>query len=110
MQAFILATISHKVDSILHSLPEPYHNDLKYFLDLDILIFSQPFIKVLEFDSLIREEFSHIDDREYYPARLEIIKKFAERPAIYVSDRFKHLNPVAKDNLEKLSVLLSLHV
>ena len=110
VQSFILATISHKVDNISHSLPESYHNDLKYFLDLDILIFAQPFIKVLEFDSLIREEFSHIDDRAYYPARLEIIKKFAERPAIYVSDRFKHLNPVAKDNLEKLSVLLSLHV
>ena len=29
VQSFILATISHKVDNISHSLPESYHNDLR---------------------------------------------------------------------------------
>lgn len=104
----VIATRTHSLKDVLF-LSEPRFEDLRYFLDLDILIFSQDFEKVLEFDSLIRTEFAHVPDYQFYPARREILHKFAAREEIYISERFKHLNPIAKENLSKLLTVLSLH-
>lgn len=101
-ELFILATQSHVEESVLYDLDQAYHEDLRYFLDLDVGIFRQDPALVLEFERDIRKEFSQYEDQLYYPGRKAVLEKFAARDHIYVSKRFEDSNQQAKVNLNFL--------
>jgi predicted metal-dependent HD superfamily phosphohydrolase len=50
---------------------------------------------------LIREEFRHLKDEEFFPGRLKWLKSMQARDKIYVSGFFSHLEQAARDNIDK---------
>jgi predicted metal-dependent HD superfamily phosphohydrolase/dephospho-CoA kinase len=109
-ELMILATITHNIPNneeftkLLESYPEVI-DALKVFLDLDLLIFAEPYDSVNHgYDEKIRLEYSMYPAEEFNKGRLEVLKKFYNRDKIFISSVFgtKKNEKRAKDNLKKL--------
>lgn len=79
----------------------------KVFLDLDLSVFLGKMSQLRLYEDGIREEYNFIADKEYYPARLSILKSFMNRPRIFLSDAFENADERARKNLYSLYVEVS---
>lgn len=55
---------------------------------------------------LIRAEFGHLSDKDFKSGRIKWLKSMLARDAIYVSDKFAHLEAPARENIEREIELL----
>ena len=96
----ITATKTHSVDGI--DADSSVIDDIKYFLDLDLMIFSKPIGWVLEFEDGIRQEFEHVPDSIYYPERMRILQTFLDRGNIYQHASNESRNRIAVNSIQRL--------
>lgn len=72
-------------------------------LDIDLSIFSRPWIRVSEYERQIRSEYEWVDEETYRMKRREILEAFLARPLIYRTDLFRaRFEPAARENLSRL--------
>ncbi len=85
-----------------HSLPKErhFHNDIRYFLDMDLAILSSLEDDFWAYEAAIRNEYSFVPLDVYRAKRAEIMQLFLERKKIYYTDM--HSNEDAKRNLSML--------
>ncbi|MBX2841900.1 MAG: hypothetical protein KTR26_09010 [Flammeovirgaceae bacterium] len=90
---FIIATKSHHL-----IIP---HQDLPYFLDLDLSILGTSTEQYKAYMVQIRKEYRHVPGILYKKGRQKVLKSFLERKEIYFSDYFKKLyEEKARENLK----------
>ncbi len=89
----ILSTINHQ------PLLEGINNLI--FLDVDLAILGSTSDKYLKYSQAIRQEYSHLSDRDYQQGRKKILKQFLARKRIYYTDYFyQRLDATARKNLQ----------
>lgn len=67
--------------------------------DLSILAASQE--EFDQYEVAIRREYSHLTDAEFARGRQHFLEAFLQRPRIYQTDAFAHLEPLARTNLKR---------
>ena len=97
VQLMILSTWNHEVflpaspatDELKTKFDFDLEEMIKVFLDLDLGIFTRPYDEVMIYETQIRREYTHVQDSEYYPRRIEVLSGFLERKNIYKSKEFQ---------------------
>lgn len=97
VQLIILSTQNHEVflpvgpaiDELKTQFDFDIEEMIKVFLDLDLGIFVRPYDEVMIYETQIRREYTHVQDSEYYPRRIEVLSGFLERKNIYQSKEFQ---------------------
>lgn len=78
--------------------------DGKYLADIDLVVLGQEWNKFLDYERQIRAEYRHLPDLDYRQRRLQVIKSFLSKAAIYQTEYFRDkYESNAKRNLEVLS-------
>ena len=93
VQQIILSTRKH----------EPFleETDNLIFLDVDLSILGTSYDKYLAYSQAIRQEYSHLSDRDYQEERKRILTQFLARERIYYTDYFdRRLESTARKNLQ----------
>ncbi|MEM9509882.1 MAG: hypothetical protein AAGA16_19730 [Cyanobacteria bacterium P01_E01_bin.35] len=93
VQQIILSTRKH----------EPFleATDNLIFLDVDLSILGTSPDKYLAYSQAIRQEYSHLSDRDYQVGRKQILTQFLARDRIYYTDYFyQQLESNARKNLQ----------
>jgi predicted metal-dependent HD superfamily phosphohydrolase len=82
----ILSTEKHRLPD---GMADPIRSDCAHFLDMDLAILgSDP--EVFEaFQAAIREEYIHIPEEEYRPARRASTARFLERKRLFLTESFR---------------------
>lgn len=108
----ILATKHHSLDQFDLSQHHPdarkinlnplYADEIKLFLDIDMLVFSKKFEDYLSDVAKLRLEFILFDDKQWKKGRLEFLKKLSQRKRIYYNDSFyQKYEKIARENIVK---------
>ena len=79
---------------------DKFHNDIKLFLDLDLMILSEPWEKYIEYAQNVRKEYRVYPNFIYKKGRLDFLQKFSEKERIYLSSTFKNLEIKARENMK----------
>lgn len=74
--------------------------DIKLFLDLDLAILSSPSNEYLKYSQDIRKEFKRYPNFLYKKGRLYFLQDFLQKENIYLSNKFKKLEKIARKNME----------
>lgn len=105
-------TVRRFIEStITHSLPadgDQTEGDLHLFLDFDLEVLSRPPSAYQEYADEIRQEYIHVSEDDYKNGRAGVLKKFLERPQLYFSSHFSHLEDQARANLKQEIQMLSM--
>lgn len=89
-EAMVLATIRHE-------LPQGHgiRSDMAHFLDMDLAILGAAPERFAEYERQIRLEYAHVPYDAFAAGRAAVLRRFAERPALYFSewgrDRFEDM-------------------
>ncbi|MEM8718126.1 MAG: hypothetical protein AAGE84_02300 [Cyanobacteria bacterium P01_G01_bin.39] len=92
-QQIILSTRKH----------EPFleETDNLIFLDVDLSILGTSPDKYLAYSQAIRQEYSHLSDRDYQTGRQQVLTQFLVKDRIYYTDYFyQKLESSARENLQ----------
>lgn len=73
--------------------------DTLLFLDLDLSILGSEPSRYQTYADAIRKEYAWVDDRAYCAGRRIVLQRFLERPFIFRSEWFEHLEPAAHRNI-----------
>lgn len=92
-EVMILASISHKIPNSerfkeLCTKYNYFDDNLRTFLDLDLIIFIDSVNAIDEYDANIRIEYKHVPSEIYYVERVKVLENLYNRDAIYVSQYF----------------------
>ncbi len=79
--------------------PDP--SDEALITDLDLAVLGQPWDAYARYAYAIRCEHAWVDDRSYRSGRSTILDSFLNRPMIYVTPAFNHLEAQARANLSR---------
>ena len=93
VQQIILSTRKH----------EPFleETDNLVFLDVDLSILGTSPDRYLAYSRAIRQEYSHLSDRDYREGRKQVLTQFLARERIYYTNRFyQRLESTARNNLQ----------
>lgn len=102
--AMIEATATHA----LPDLPGEARRDAALFLDMDLAILGAPADVFDAYEAAIRREYAWVDETAWRTGRGAVLRKFAERPAIFHSDLFrKRYEEPARHNIERSLARLS---
>ena len=72
------------------------------FLDADLWILSADADRFDDYCTLVREEYAAVPDAAYRAARAEVLRGFAERPRLYLTDfAAAQWEPRARTNLDR---------
>lgn len=72
------------------------------FLDADLWILSADADRFDDYCTLVREEYAAVPDAAYRAARTEVLRGFAERPRLYLTDfAAAQWEPRARNNLDR---------
>lgn len=93
-----MQTKSHSID--VPDIGEAPLDDLKEFLDLDLLILQSD--SYVEYSQQIRNEYIHINDADFRSGRTHVMEKFLQRPQIY----FKRDDKKARENIHTELLML----
>lgn len=74
--------------------------DIKLFLDLDLAILSSSSSEYLNYSENIRKEFKRYPNFLYKKGRLDFLQKFLQKENIYLSNKFKKLEKIARKNIQ----------
>lgn len=69
--------------------------------DADLAILAAPADEYDAYERAIREEYSHLGDREFAKGRRQFVETFLRRSRIYQTAAFAHLEPLARENLQR---------
>lgn len=101
----VTATKTHKVPDYLAKNAEQA-DALKLFLDADLAILAASPDRLEAYDKGVRREWlcriHSWSDEEFRRGRHAALTALAQREPIFYSPQFKHLEPIAKNNLEAL--------
>jgi len=101
----VTATKTHKVPDYLAKNAEQA-DALKLFLDADLAILAASPDRLEAYDKGVRREWlcriHSWSDEEFRRGRHAALTALAQRESIFYSPQFKHLEPIAKNNLEAL--------
>ena len=79
--------IAATLATIGHVLPSPEDcPDAALLLDIDLSILGQPTPAFDRYDAQIREEYAHVEESIYRPARAGILRTFLTRERLYLTD------------------------
>jgi predicted metal-dependent HD superfamily phosphohydrolase len=82
--------------AILEDLDDP---DARYVMDADLAILGASDADFLRYERQIREEYHWVPEATYRLRRAAILRRFLERPFIYHTPQFRHLESRARLNL-----------
>jgi len=95
--------VEHYIEAtISHSLGEVDENDeeLKLFLDLDMVTLGREKEGYEKYKEEIRREYGHLSQKEYCEGRAEVLKRFLESERLYFSEwGFDKFEVRARENL-----------
>ncbi len=77
----------------------PEDPDARYVMDADLAILGAPDADFLRYEWQIREEYRWVPEATYRLRRAGILRRFLERPYIYHTPQFRHLESRARLNL-----------
>lgn len=96
----IMATKNHTLNDYILASEQGNHFG-NIFLDLDLLIFSEP-EKIFTYEKQIRQEWQHVDYTTYQSHRKKVLEYFLTKEKIYLSHEFKDRNIIAKELISQL--------
>jgi predicted metal-dependent HD superfamily phosphohydrolase len=105
VQAMILGSAKHTLDSIPKELLSENDKDILYFFDFDLSILGAEFSVYEKYAESIRKEYAFVPDTMYQEGRKRVLESFLLRQ-IYHSPDFKLLEPKAKENMKQEFVKL----
>ena len=70
-------------------------------VDIDLSILGAAEADFDRYEQQIRAEYAWVSDRPFRERRGAILRRFLERPAIYLTPEFRHLEPRARANLAR---------
>jgi predicted metal-dependent HD superfamily phosphohydrolase len=92
--AYIECTIQHRMSH------EHESSDLALFLDFDLEVLSRPGAEYVLYAQQIRQEYSHVNEKDYCAGRIKVLKSFLDRERLYFSDAFyKEREETARENI-----------
>lgn len=93
VERLILATHTHTADG---------NADTEFMLDIDLAILGQPASCFDDYENAIRQEYSHVPQAEFATKRAEILKRFLQRPRLFITEDFyTRYEEEARTNLER---------
>jgi predicted metal-dependent HD superfamily phosphohydrolase len=82
--------------------------DAALFLDMDLSILGAPPAAFDAYEEAIRREYAWVDDAAWRKGRAGVLRRFAERPRLYLTDTFRqNLEAPARRNIERSLASLS---
>lgn len=105
VQAMILGSIKHTLDSIPQELLPKNDQDVLYFFDFDLSILSAENSTYQKYTEAIRKEYAHVPDTLYQQGRTKVLEMFLARK-IYHSPDFYLAEQQAKQNIKQELVKL----
>lgn len=75
--------------------------DAQLITDLDLLGFSKSYEEFIAQGERIRQEFSHVPEKQFRAGQIKILQGFLDRPRIYSSPMFEGREAVARANLTR---------
>ncbi|MBL8578900.1 MAG: hypothetical protein JNK47_16885 [Mesorhizobium sp.] len=98
----ILAMIEATATHALPDLPGKAGRDAALFLDMDLSILGAPADVFDAYEAAIRREYAWVDEAAWQTGRAAVLRKFADRPAIFHSALFrKRYEAAARANIER---------
>lgn len=82
-------------------------DDVKLLLDLDLMVLSASWDRYLEYAQNVRKEYRIYPNFLYKKGRLDFLEKFLKKENIYLSNRFKKLEKIARQNIENEIIYLT---
>ena len=92
---YIIATKAHNANASTD-------DDLKYFIDFDMAVLGWPLDRYKRYAGLIRDEYIHVDEKEYCSKRAAFLRSTAESAnKIFATTDFQNLFEIrARENLQ----------
>lgn len=93
VHALVMATKAH----------EPARDpDTQLLVDIDLAILGSPPERFAESTAQVREEYAHLEEREWREGRARVLQAFLDRPSIYVTPRLSAARErQARENLSQ---------
>lgn len=80
----------------------PERLDEKFIVDIDLSSFALPWEAFKRDSNAVRQEYSHLPDKEFYPGQLEFLQALLERPIFFFTDFFRsRYENVARQNITR---------
>jgi predicted metal-dependent HD superfamily phosphohydrolase len=84
-----------------HQVPPAAPPDLPLFLDFDLSILGAPEPVYCRYSGSIRAEYAWVPDADYRKGRTDVLRRFADRPALYFTPQMAaRFEVVARHNIE----------
>ncbi|VEP13248.1 conserved hypothetical protein [Hyella patelloides LEGE 07179] len=104
--------IIYLITQIIHSTknhqPLIKEIDNLIFLDIDLAILGTNKARYFQYAQAIRQEYSHLDNRDYQSGRTKVLNRFLTKQRIYYTDYFHHrLETTARKNIQAEIKLLN---
>jgi predicted metal-dependent HD superfamily phosphohydrolase len=77
------------------------HPDTAYVLDADLSILGAPEAEFDRYEAQVRREYGYRTDEEWRQGRMRVLALFQERPRIYLTEAFAHLEAPSRANLAR---------
>lgn len=100
VQAMILGSTKHTLESIPEEILTKNDKDILYFFDFDLSVLSAESEIYQEYAQSIRKEYIHVPDTLYKEGRTKVLETFLLRK-IYSSAPFQSLEKQAKENIKQ---------
>jgi predicted metal-dependent HD superfamily phosphohydrolase len=75
--------------------------DRAYVLDVDLSILGAPADEFDHYEAQVRREYGYRSDEEWRQGRARVLRMFADRPRIFLTPEFDHLESPARGNLAR---------
>ena len=99
-EAAIRATKGHVVSDEVDSRDRP---DVALFLDMDLAILGATRERFDRYEAQVRREYAHVSDHAYRAGRTAVLRRFAERTRLYLSDwGYEAFEDRARANIARL--------
>ncbi|MCB1143169.1 MAG: hypothetical protein KDK54_13060 [Leptospiraceae bacterium] len=93
--------VSDFIYSTIHHIPKPDTEEVRLFLDFDLLILGSSPERYEEYSNSIRKEYSFVNDEDYKTGRSRILENFLKRDRIFFDDVIRSTYEMkARENLE----------
>lgn len=98
ISGMIEATATHIVPDLGD---DSANSDAALFLDMDLSVLGSPEAEFHRYEKAVRREFAWVDEPAWRAGRSAVLKKFLDRPRIFHSDAFRHLEARARANIAR---------
>ena len=101
LPAALVEQVARLIIATEHREP-PTQTDAGYVVDIDLSSFGRPYLEFVADSQLVRDESTHLDDKQFFVGQREFLKSLMRRGRVFHTDLFNELlEERARENIKR---------